>query len=289
MSEDQLTNRPPTSSSDIASMITAMLTDAEEDTSLPLARYLAEELPSSIEAPSSPLPSSTPAEPKAMTLAKAKQQSPVKGTKKEPRHITNGFPSSVVARLTYKNSDNISSPARTVRHSSSNFSSPNLITLPSRKRAGNQRSNSPAAKRRGRKEHTPTPAARARNDHWSPASSRASSPIRSAVHIVPISEAKWYDHVTAARSTFSPETPRQRVAKTNRDTSKSEEKRYPNSTSVTIGSLDDEEEKSKICYNCGKKGHWFMDCKIGCGKCGGDGHRTIDCVVVRPHSALGKR
>jgi hypothetical protein len=41
------------------------------------------------------------------------------------------------------------------------------------------------------------------------------------------------------------------------------------------------EEDKRECYNCGKKGHCFMDCLSGCGKCGGDGHRTIDCGVVK--------
>lgn len=39
--------------------------------------------------------------------------------------------------------------------------------------------------------------------------------------------------------------------------------------------------KSKeVCYNCGRQGHWFMDCVTGCGRCGGDGHRTIDCPIL---------
>lgn len=32
-----------------------------------------------------------------------------------------------------------------------------------------------------------------------------------------------------------------------------------------------------VCYNCSQKGHYFMDCSVGCGRCGGDGHKTMDC------------
>jgi hypothetical protein len=44
--------------------------------------------------------------------------------------------------------------------------------------------------------------------------------------------------------------------------------------------------EKRVCYNCGQKGHWFMDCLLGCGKCGKDGHRTIDCSVVRLHAGM---
>jgi hypothetical protein len=53
--------------------------------------------------------------------------------------------------------------------------------------------------------------------------------------------------------------------------------------SVTVEKVDVKEEK-QVCYNCGKKGHWFMDCLFGCGKCEGVGHRTIDCQVVKMHT-----
>jgi hypothetical protein len=47
-----------------------------------------------------------------------------------------------------------------------------------------------------------------------------------------------------------------------------------------------EDVKKDACYNCGKKGHWFMDCTVNCGRCGEDRHRTIDCIVVG-HKAKG--
>jgi len=48
--------------------------------------------------------------------------------------------------------------------------------------------------------------------------------------------------------------------------------------------------REEVCYNCGGKGHWFMDCVVGCGRCGGDGHRTLDCIVLyRPIGGGVKR
>lgn len=52
------------------------------------------------------------------------------------------------------------------------------------------------------------------------------------------------------------------------------------SVAVVGSGLDSEAEKQKLCYNCGKKGHWFVDCLVGCGRCAGDGHRTMDCSIV---------
>ena len=49
-----------------------------------------------------------------------------------------------------------------------------------------------------------------------------------------------------------------------------------------------EDVKKDACYNCGKKGHWFMDCVVNCGRCGEDGHRTIDCIIVG-HKTKGPR
>jgi len=220
-----------------------------------------------------------------MTIAKARQRSPQKSTHKDFSLAKSQSASAAVQGPKHKSPDHVLSTAKPARHDSSTLSSPNSIVLPSRsaKRARDHTSSSPAAKRIKRRVHTPSPGAY--NDHWSPSSSRASSPVRSAV-LVPVTE--WYDRSNTNRSTVSSEVTRQRAAKSTPQTPKLEAKKYPNSISVIIGSLDDEEGKKKICYNCGKKGHWFMDCKIGCGKCGGDGHRTIDCVVVRSHMALGK-
>lgn len=59
-------------------------------------------------------------------------------------------------------------------------------------------------------------------------------------------------------------------------------KKYPSILSVSIAGhgLDTKEEKAQLCYNCGKKGHWFVDCLVSCGHCAKNGHRTMDCVVV---------
>ncbi len=60
-------------------------------------------------------------------------------------------------------------------------------------------------------------------------------------------------------------------------------KKYRSLLSVGTMGMDKEDKEAgdKTCYNCGKKGHWFVDCFAGCGRCGGDGHRTMDCSVVR--------
>jgi hypothetical protein len=63
-----------------------------------------------------------------------------------------------------------------------------------------------------------------------------------------------------------------------------EEKAY-NSWRAKVVEKAGEEDKRE-CYNCGKKGHLFMDCLSRCGKCNGDGHRTIDCGVVKVNIGL---
>ena len=266
-------------------MISATLYGEEAYTPLPLARYLVEEPPSSIEAASTPLPASTPTEPRAMTIAKARRKSPQKSAEKNFRRAKSQSPSQATQTTNGKSLDHLSSPAKPVTNGSSALSSPNSIALPTRsaKRAGDRLSSSPVAKRIKRREHTPTP--RAQGDHWSPTPSRAASPVRSAV-LFPAAD--WYNETKTNRSIASPDVSRQRSAKLSPHKPKVELKKYPNSTSVLIGTVDDEDGKKKICYNCGKKGHWFMDCKVGCGKCGGDGHRTIDCLVVQSHKAPEK-
>ncbi len=264
---------------------------------LSLARFLAEEQPSSVAMPSSPLPMSTPIEPKAMTLARSRQLLLEKGATKGPRHITSKSPPPVVPGSNRKARRRISSPARSAKHLSSNLSSPNSIVLPkrSRKRVDDHLSYSPAAKRQDRREYTPSPTSRARkrarnrNDHWSPSSSRAPSPIRSSKRIVQIPAAKWYGHLKTGQSTPFKEELQHRLAKPKLDLSMPGEQKYPSSESIMTGSLDEEIRANTICYNCGKKGHWFMDCKRGCGKCGGDGHVTIDCIIIRPRIGLGNK
>ncbi|EKD20849.1 uncharacterized protein L3040_000954 [Drepanopeziza brunnea f. sp. 'multigermtubi'] len=49
------------------------------------------------------------------------------------------------------------------------------------------------------------------------------------------------------------------------------------------------EEEEKLCYNCGRKGHSFMECVAGCGRCEGDGHRTMDCSIVGLKHGLQRR
>lgn len=46
------------------------------------------------------------------------------------------------------------------------------------------------------------------------------------------------------------------------------------------------DEREMLCYNCGKKGHCFVDCLAGCGRCQGDGHRTMDCKALRPRHGI---
>lgn len=65
---------------------------------------------------------------------------------------------------------------------------------------------------------------------------------------------------------------------------KAVEKEYKSWEEAALGKAADEDKRE--CYNCGKKGHWFMDCLSGCGKCNGNGHRTIDCGVVKVHIGL---
>ncbi|KAI9055241.1 hypothetical protein LZ554_000205 [Drepanopeziza brunnea f. sp. 'monogermtubi'] len=66
-------------------------------------------------------------------------------------------------------------------------------------------------------------------------------------------------------------------------TSSMAKKREPSSPFVSVApvrGLADREEEEKLCYNCGRKGHSFMECVAGCGRCEGDGHKTIDCSIV---------
>lgn len=57
---------------------------------------------------------------------------------------------------------------------------------------------------------------------------------------------------------------------------------YPSLASVAVPQQG-EIFKNTVCYNCGDKGHVFMECTFGCGHCGNEGHRTIDCLIVRKH------
>jgi hypothetical protein len=165
------------------------------------------------------------------------------------------------------------------------YVSPPSIILPSRKRGGEEfgTDEKPEAKRRDGKRHGQTPqprAPRATNDHWSPGSSRASSPVRSA--IVPAE--KWYEHLKSSRSMKETDTGfKLGVSSSERPAGerqgKAEEKEYTSWGGRALGKTGEEEKRE--FYNCGKKGHWFMDCLSGCGRCNGDGHRTIDCEVVK--------
>lgn len=66
-------------------------------------------------------------------------------------------------------------------------------------------------------------------------------------------------------------------------------KNYPSLLSVGIvGKRVNKEDKEKLCYNCGKKGHWFVDCLVRCGRCCGDGHRTMDCSIVSSKGGIVK-
>jgi hypothetical protein len=107
--------------------------------------------------------------------------------------------------------------------------------------------------------------------------------VRSARRVVAVPAVDWYPDLKSFRSAErplrSPVTLSRLTAASMSERKKSAE--HPSLVSVAIG----EGEKS-ICYNCGKKGHWFMDCLVGCGRCGGGGHRTIDCEAVKQHIGL---
>ena len=276
--------KPPDTTSGIETTTTPSV--ATPDDSTTLARFPADATPPPLLAPPSPLPASTPTEPKAMAVAKSKQQTPQKPTKQKGRQSRSQSPSGPNPKAKQR-SEHVSTPTESKKRSSGHKNPPNVMVLPTRKRCGDHLpSSSPATKRREFREYTQTPAPRPRNDHWSPPSSRASSPARSDARVVPISAASWYSNLKATCTTPSPEIPRPRVAKPSSTTSGG--KKYPSLTSFAVEKVVDEEEESKICYNCGKKGHWFMNCISGCGRCNGDGHRTIDCVVVKPYVRLEK-
>ncbi|KAH6720176.1 hypothetical protein BKA61DRAFT_708380 [Leptodontidium sp. MPI-SDFR-AT-0119] len=89
------------------------------------------------------------------------------------------------------------------------------------------------------------------------------------------------------------EVTQERKMETNRETKKENlkpkaiepsprKRKYPSLLSVAVAGhgLDTKEERKKLCYNCGKKGHWFVDCLVSCGHCKGNGHRTMDCSIV---------
>ncbi|PVH88974.1 hypothetical protein DL98DRAFT_159814 [Cadophora sp. DSE1049] len=63
-------------------------------------------------------------------------------------------------------------------------------------------------------------------------------------------------------------------------------KRYTGLLSIAVPGhgVRSEEKTDAICYNCGKIGHWFVNCLVKCGHCGGDGHKTMCCETVRPQS-----
>ncbi len=145
----------------------------------------------------------------------------------------------------------------------------------------------PAAKRTDAKQHDMTPPPRASRvgyDHWSPSSSRASSSVRPV--IIPVK--KLYAHPKSSCSIKEMDTRSMPEVSTNEISAgirqEKSEKAY-NTWRAKVVEKAGEEDKRE-CYNCGKKGHWFIDCLSGCGKCNGDGHRTIDCGVVKVHIGL---
>lgn len=96
---------------------------------------------------------------------------------------------------------------------------------------------------------------------------------------------KWYAHCKSSLSLKEMDTRRKlEVSASERPPGKRQEKAY-NSWRAKVVEKAGKEDKRE-CYNCGKKGHWFMDCLSGCGKCNGDGHRTIDCGVVKVNIGL---
>jgi len=201
-----------------------------------------------------------------------------------------------------------------------NYVPPQTTALPSRKRIGDDFGigDKPVAKRRDWKQpgETPTPRApRAWGDHWSPPSSRALSPVRftsvrsstdryTPIRSTPVCSApvrstpvrstlvpakKWYSHLKSSPPMkeivirYKPEASASERPAVQRE-EKTEDKKYKSWEETALAKARDEEKVE--CYNCGKKGHWFMDCLSGCGNCNGDGHRTIDCGVVKGHIGL---
>lgn len=65
-------------------------------------------------------------------------------------------------------------------------------------------------------------------------------------------------------------------------------KKYTSLPSVGVPSkaVDVREDKGGVCYNCGKKGHSFVDCLVKCGHCDLDGHKTMYCKLVHPRAKL---
>jgi hypothetical protein len=75
-------------------------------------------------------------------------------------------------------------------------------------------------------------------------------------------------------------------------TSSMAEKREPSlpaSVSVAATRSLECDEEGKLCYNCGRKGHSFMDCVARCGRCEGDGHKTMDCSIFNAKYGLQQR
>jgi hypothetical protein len=186
-----------------------------------------------------------------------------------------------------------------------------VTTLPSKKRGTEDFGigEKPVAKRRDWKQRGETPAPRAPRawgDHWSPPSSRVSSPVRSTavristdryrparstdrykpVRSTLIPAKKWYSHLKSSPPMNEMDTKCNLKVSASKPPAvqrqeKTEDKKYKTWEETALAKAKDEEKVE--CYNCGKKGHWFMDCLSGCGKCNGDGHRTIDCGVVKVH------
>lgn len=75
----------------------------------------------------------------------------------------------------------------------------------------------------------------------------------------------------------SKEPPNQRPPVMEKSSSK---KRYPGLQPFLVSKLL-VTPQNDVCYNCGRSGHSFMDCKVMCGSCNGSGHKTIWCSVLR--------
>ncbi|KUJ21382.1 uncharacterized protein LY89DRAFT_665814 [Mollisia scopiformis] len=104
-------------------------------------------------------------------------------------------------------------------------------------------------------------------DHWSPPSSRSGTPATREL---------FPDHRKEKRRGFKNDS-RSRFVTTEKEQGVGDlvGNEYP--TVLSGRSPDIPDGPDTLCYNCGKKGHWFIDCMVGCGRCGEDGHKTYHC------------
>ncbi|KAE8443778.1 hypothetical protein EG329_001372 [Mollisiaceae sp. DMI_Dod_QoI] len=137
---------------------------------------------------------------------------------------------------------------------------------------------SPAAKRRATLALRPSP--KENYDHWSPPRSKYDNSVKELFPSLPISSQRSlsarYERPIKTHSASSSVSAEK--VKDKDEEIEVVKKKYPSLASVAVPGMGIGDEL--VCYNCGKKGHWFMDCEVACGRCRGDGHRTINCDLL---------